>query len=37
LGTVASQFEVHVIPVYTPEERMSPAGGVSVVVIVRPG
>jgi Zn-dependent peptidase ImmA (M78 family) len=36
LGTVARKFHIHVIPIYTPDDRVGPDGAVSVAVVVRP-
>lgn len=36
LGTMAREFDTHVIPVYTPEDRVGPNGEPSVVVIIAP-
>jgi len=36
LGTVAGNFVVHAMPIYTPEQSVGPDGGVSVVAILRP-
>lgn len=36
LGTVARDFVVHAVPLYTPAELVGPDGGVSVVAVLRP-
>lgn len=35
LGPIAHELVVHAIPIYTPDELIGPAGGVSVVAILR--
>lgn len=35
-GTIARDFTVHAVPIYTPEDSVGPDGGVSVAAILRP-
>lgn len=36
LGTIARDFAIHAVPIFTPEDRFGPQGAVSVAVVLRP-